>query len=65
MSRQRVTTSLVVRVIAGGRSGDRDGDRVDDRIVLHDLRSRQVHEFRSWEEALAHMRALSEQSGLR
>ncbi|HZJ10261.1 MAG TPA: hypothetical protein VFD39_11240 [Trueperaceae bacterium] len=57
MSRQQVTTSLVVRVIAGGRKGD--------RIVLHDLRSRQVNEFRSWEEALAHMRALSERSGLR
>lgn len=57
MSRQQVTTSLVVRVIAGGRNGD--------RIVLHDLRSRQVKEFRSWEAAFAHMRALSEQSGLR
>lgn len=57
MSRQKVTTSLVVRVITGGREGK--------RIVLHDLKSRAVREFRSWEEALAHMRALSEQHGLR
>lgn len=56
MSRQKVTASLVVRVIEG-----RDGDR----IVLHDLRNRSIREFRSWEEALAHMRALSRRSGLR
>ena len=56
MSRQKVTASLVVRVIEG-RNGP--------RIVLHDLRSRAIREFRSWDDALAHMRALTARSGLR
>lgn len=56
MSRQKVMTSLVVRVVT-------TDDRV--RILLHDLSGRTVREFRSWEEALAHMRELSQRSGLR
>ena len=56
MTRPKVTTSLIVRVIEG-RGGR--------RIVVHDLRTRQVREFASWEAALAFARALSESSGLR
>jgi hypothetical protein len=52
----RVTSSLIVRVIQG-RGGP--------RIVVHDLRSRQVREFGSWEAAMAFARALSEATGLR
>lgn len=52
----RVTRSLIVRVIEG---------RGERRIVVHDLRSRQVREFGSWDEALAFVRALSEATGLR
>jgi len=56
MTRSKVTTSLIVRVIEG-----REGRR----IVLHDLRSRQVREFPSWEAALGYLRALTETNGLR
>ncbi len=56
MTRPRVTTSLIVRVIEG-RGGR--------RIVVHDLRSRQVREFVSWEDALAYARSLAELRGLR
>lgn len=57
MSKRRVTTSLIIRVIAGGREGA--------RIVLYDLRNGAVHECRDWDEALARLRSLSERSGLR
>lgn len=56
MARQQVTTSLIVRVLT-------NGDSV--RIVLHDLGGRTVQEFRSWAEALEHMRELAQRSGLR
>jgi hypothetical protein len=56
MTRPRITTSLIVRVIEG-RGGR--------RIVVHDLRSRQVREFSSWEDALAYARSLAEVRGLR
>jgi hypothetical protein len=56
MTRPKVTTSLIVRVIEG-----REGRR----IVLHDLRSRQIREFPSWEAALGYLRALTERHGLR
>lgn len=48
--------SLIVRVI-DGRGGR--------RIVVHDLRSREVRSFATWEAALAYARTLSEASGLR
>ena len=51
-----VTTSVIVRVVEG-----RDGRR----IVLHDLRNRQVHEFTTWESALRFVQAISEKKGLR
>jgi len=52
----RVTSSVIVRVIdgRGGRS-----------IVVHDVRSRDVQTFATWEAALAFLRARSEASGLR
>lgn len=52
----RVTSSVIVRVIdgRGGRS-----------IVVHDVRSREVQTFATWEAALAFVRARSEASGLR
>lgn len=56
MARSTVRTSLIVRVVEG-----REGRR----IVLHDLRNRQVHEFRTWEAALDFVRTLTEQKGLR
>ncbi len=56
MTRPRVTTSLIVRVIEG---------RAGKRIVLHDLRRRQVLEFATWREALEHMRTLEPPRGLR
>ena len=56
MTRPKVTTSLIVRVIEG-RGGR--------RIVVHDLRSRQVREFTTWEDALAFARTLTEARGLR
>jgi hypothetical protein len=52
----RITTSLIVRVV-DGRGGR--------RIVVYDLRSREVQAFATWEEALAFARAVSEASGLR
>ncbi len=52
----RVTSSLIVRVIDG------HGGR---RIVVHDLRSREVQSFATWEDALAYVRARSEARGLR
>ena len=52
----RVTSSLIVRVI-DGRGGR--------RIVVHDLRSREVQSFTNWEAALAFVRARSETRGLR
>jgi hypothetical protein len=52
----RVTRSLIVRVIEG---------RGARRIVVHDLRSRQVREFATWEDALAYARSLTEVRGLR
>ncbi len=56
MTRPKITSSFIVRVVEG-RGGL--------RIVLHDLRSRQVREFRSWSAALAFVRNRSEQDGLR
>jgi hypothetical protein len=56
MARSTVRTSLIVRVVEG-----REGRR----IVIHDLRSRQVHEFPSWDAAINFLRALSEKQGLR
>lgn len=56
MTRSTVRTSLIVRVVEG-----REGRR----IVLHDLRDRQVHEFRTWEAALKFVRTMSEKKGLR
>ena len=56
MTRPRITTSLIVRVIEG---------RGARRIVVHDLRSRQVREFATWEDALAYARTLTEVRGLR
>lgn len=47
---------MIVRVV-DGRNGR--------RIVLHDLRTKQVREFESWDEAVAFMRGASEQRGLR
>lgn len=35
------------------------------RIVLHDLRTKQVREFDTWDEAVAFMRGAAEQRGLR
>jgi len=52
----RVTSSVIVRVI-DGRGGR--------RIVVHDVRSRDVQTFATWEAALAFLRARSEASGLR
>lgn len=52
----RVTSSSIVRVIDG-----RDGRR----IVVHDLRSREVRSFATWEAALAYVRARAEARGLR
>ncbi|MBX3143776.1 MAG: hypothetical protein KF813_08480 [Trueperaceae bacterium] len=54
MTRPTVRSGWIVRVVEM-----REGLR----ILLHDLRSRQVHEFASWEAAFAFMRSLSEQSG--
>lgn len=56
MTRATVLTSVIVRVVEG-----REGRR----IVLHDLRTRQVHEFRTWEAALDFMRTLTQARGLR
>lgn len=47
---------MIVRVI-DGRGGR--------RIVVHDLRSRDVRSFDTWEAALAFVRARSEARGLR
>jgi len=47
---------VIVRVI-DGRGGR--------RIVVHDVRSRDVQTFATWEAALAFLRARSEASGLR
>ncbi|HLU83123.1 MAG TPA: hypothetical protein VKZ43_06945 [Trueperaceae bacterium] len=49
-------TSVIVRVVEG-----REGRR----IVLHDLRTRQVHEFETWEAALKFVQAISDKKGLR
>lgn len=54
---ESVAASLIVRVITGGPRGQ--------RIVLYELRSRAVHEFTSWEEALEYLQHLSRRSGLR
>jgi hypothetical protein len=51
-----VRTSMIVRVVEG-----REGRR----IVLHDLRNRQVREFTTWEAALGYARTVSEKRGLR
>lgn len=56
MTRPKITTSLIVRVTEG-RGGR--------RIVVHDLRSRQIREFGSWEAALAFARSLTQMDGLR
>lgn len=56
MADETVRTSMIVRVVEG-----RDGCR----IVLHDLRSRQVREFKTWEAALRHVRSVAERRGLR
>ncbi len=56
MARPTVRSSWIVRVVEA-----REGLR----ILLHDLRSRQVHEFASWEAAIAFLRSLSERRGLR
>jgi len=51
-----VRSSWIVRVVEG---------RHGRRIVLHDLRSRQVHEFTTWDAAISFMRELTDQHGLR
>lgn len=51
-----VRSSWIVRVVEG---------RQGRRIVLHDLRSRQVHEFPTWDAAVTFMRSLIDQHGLR
>ncbi len=53
----KVVSTVIVRVVESGR-GERS-------IVLHDLISREVREFGSWEEAVAHLRRRSESRGLR
>lgn len=53
----RVVSSVIVRVVESGR-----GERA---IFLHDLLWREVREFRSWEEAVAHLRRRSESRGVR
>lgn len=56
MAKTTVQTSLIVRVV-DGRQGR--------RIVLHDLRAKQVIEFSNWEAAIEFMRAAAEKKGLR
>lgn len=56
MTRSTVRTSLIVRVVEG-----REGRR----IVVHDLRTRQVHEFHTWDAALRFARSLDHKRGLR
>ncbi|HEX7040676.1 MAG TPA: hypothetical protein VF202_11205 [Trueperaceae bacterium] len=53
----RVVSTVIVRVVESGR-GQRS-------IVLHDLIAREVREFRTWEEAVAHLRRRSEARGVR
>ncbi|HLV11727.1 MAG TPA: hypothetical protein VKY42_04695 [Trueperaceae bacterium] len=53
----RVVSSVIVRVVDSGRGGT--------SIVLLDLQSRELREFRTWEEAMDYMRRLSESRGLR
>lgn len=55
-TRRTVRSSWIVRVVEG---------RLGRRIVLHDLRSRQVHEFTTWDAALGFMRSTTDQHGLR
>ena len=53
---RRVAASLIVRVV----------DRHDGRsIVVHDLRGREVREFRTWAEALEFVQQVAEEEGLR
>lgn len=52
----RVRASLIVRVVDAG------GHR---RIVVHDLRSREVVSFAAWAEALRYLRRVGEERGLR
>jgi hypothetical protein len=56
MQRPRIATSLIVRVIER-----RDGTR----IQVHAIGTREVQEFATWEAALAFVRRLSEERGLR
>ncbi|HZW28927.1 MAG TPA: hypothetical protein VFF08_10760 [Trueperaceae bacterium] len=53
----KVVSSVIVRVVDTGR-----GRRA---IVVHDLLRREVREFRTWEEAVAHMRRHAEERGVR
>ena len=53
----RVVSSVIVRVVDSGRGGT--------SIVLLDLQSRELREFRTWEEAMDYMRRLPESRGLR
>ena len=53
----RVVSSVIVRVVDSGRGGT--------SIVLLDLQSRELREFRTWEEAMDYMSRLSESRGLR
>ena len=46
----RVVSSVIVRVVDSGRGGT--------SIVLLDLQSRELREFRTWEEAMDYMRRL-------
>ncbi len=51
-----MAASLIVRVVDG-----RDGRC----IVIHDLRSREVREFRTWAAALQYAQRVAEEQGLR
>jgi len=56
VARTTVSTSVIVRVVES-----RDGLR----IMLQDLRTSQLHEFRSFEEMVAFLREVSQRQGLR
>jgi hypothetical protein len=56
VEQRRLAASLIVRVVDG-----HDGRR----IVIHDLRGREVREFRTWAAALQYARRVAEERGLR
>ena len=57
MGAGKVVSSVIVRVVEKGR-GERS-------IVVHDLLRRELKEFSTWEEAVAHLRRRSETRGVR